>query len=374
MPRQIVRNAVACINPFDDLELEHQQDVLGWIDSDAPIFRISKPDNPRKHLVSYFVLFDEATNRIMLIDHIKSNSWLPPGGHIDPDEDPRNTAIREAKEELGIDASFDTKFGNNPLFVTVTVTKGCNFHTDVSLWYVIRGNSKQELEFDTNEIRGYKWLSPEEILAMDIGRLDPHMHRFIQKAQAELQKHKQTRDKIAYFMPRYENAPDLGAGNPDHLPEINRIIASVIIFSQDGKMLMGRKDPNKGGVYASAWHIPGGGIEDGETLEDAARREAQQEVDGLDLNGTKLAPLPFIGHGESPKTLPNGKKVWCKMEFHRFEIRLDKTASELQKVLKPGDDLAELQWFDTDELEQIEHIPGGAEFFVEAGYMSKSKD
>ncbi|HEY1644909.1 MAG TPA: NUDIX hydrolase [Candidatus Saccharimonadales bacterium] len=162
--------------------------------------------------------------------------------------------------------------------------------------------------------------------------------------------------------------------NPRNLREINRRIASLVVISSDGKILMGRKDPSKGGVYADAWHIPGGGIKrkiDGmeESLEEAARREGQEEVVGLDLTGQKLTPIPFIGHGESVKTLDAGEEVWCNMEFNRLEVRLTQTAIELEGILKPGDDLVELHWFDEDELSSAEQIPGGKEFFVEAGYL-----
>lgn len=49
----VVETAVRKIKPLDDLESDHMHDVLNWLDSGAPIFRISKPDNPPKHLVSY---------------------------------------------------------------------------------------------------------------------------------------------------------------------------------------------------------------------------------------------------------------------------------------------------------------------------------
>jgi len=39
---------------------------------------------------------------------------------------------------------------------------------------------------------------------------------------------------------------------------INRDIVSAVILSKDFKILLGKKDPSKGGVYASSWHIPGG--------------------------------------------------------------------------------------------------------------------
>jgi 8-oxo-dGTP pyrophosphatase MutT (NUDIX family) len=158
--------------------------------------------------------------------------------------------------------------------------------------------------------------------------------------------------------------------NPKNLREIDRLIASLIIISADKKLLMGRKDPTKGGVYPDVWHIPGGGIEDGESLEDAARREGFEEV-GLDFNGLELTPLPFVGRGETVKTLSNGESVWCNMIFNRFEVRLAQPADEIE--LHPTDDLVELHWFDEEELAHAKQIPGGKEFFIEAGYIKPNK-
>ncbi|MGV9748387.1 NUDIX domain-containing protein [Rhodococcus zopfii] len=40
------------------------------------------------------------------MDHIGAGLWLPTGGHVEPGEHPLDTAIRETREELGIDADF----------------------------------------------------------------------------------------------------------------------------------------------------------------------------------------------------------------------------------------------------------------------------
>jgi 8-oxo-dGTP pyrophosphatase MutT (NUDIX family) len=183
---KLIQDIVAGISPIDALEAEHKNDVHAWVASGAPLFRIAKPDNPPKHLVSYFVLYDGAAGKLMLIDHVKAKLWLPTGGHVDLDEDPKVTVIREAEEELAIDAEFKTKFGEHPLFVTVTTTKGYGEHTDVSFWYVINGDSERLLSYDSEEMHGYKWLSLDEVLAMDITKLDPHMHRFVGKMRARL--------------------------------------------------------------------------------------------------------------------------------------------------------------------------------------------
>ncbi len=102
------------------------------------------------------------------------------------------------------------------------------------------------------------------------------------------------------------------ADNSEGLREIDRRIAALVIFSSDGKILMGKKDPQKGGVYPDAWHIPGGGMEKGEELEDTAIREGEQEVLGLKIDKDMLHRLPNIGRGATVKTLESGERVWCK--------------------------------------------------------------
>ncbi|NCU28982.1 NUDIX hydrolase [Candidatus Saccharibacteria bacterium] len=182
----IIKQIIEQIKPLDDLELEHIVDTIRWIDSGAEIFRITKPGNPPRHLVSYFVLYDTMNESIMLIDHIPSGLCLPSGGHVELNEHPKTTVLREAKEELSISASFDTQFGDNPLFLTVTPTIGQNQHTDVSLWYIISGNRDIVLNFDKREISGYRWLSIQEVLSADISKFDPHIHRFARKIQKSI--------------------------------------------------------------------------------------------------------------------------------------------------------------------------------------------
>lgn len=154
--------------------------------------------------------------------------------------------------------------------------------------------------------------------------------------------------------------------NFNNLPILERQIASVVVFSRDGRMLLGRKDPTVGGVYPGAWHIPGGGVEGSETLEETACRETREET-GLHLRPDQLIELPGSGGGETEKTLKDDSKVWCIMTFHQFEARLDEDAVHVK--LTPGDDLVELRWFSRNELPALTFIPGGREFFVQQGYM-----
>ena len=53
--------------------------------------------------VAIFVVRDE---RVLLIHHRKLDKWLPLGGHVELDEDPEMAALREAKEESGLEVEL----------------------------------------------------------------------------------------------------------------------------------------------------------------------------------------------------------------------------------------------------------------------------
>ena len=172
--RAEIREEVELIQPLDALEQESKLDVLSWIDSGAELCRLEKPATPPQHLISYFAVVDG--DHILLVDHINAELWLPTGGHVDPGEHPRDTALREAEEELSIKGQF---LKEGPIFVTVTETVGKTAgHTDVSLWYVLRGDRNAELDFDDSEFHEVRWFHKDDV---PLDRTDKHMSRFLQK-------------------------------------------------------------------------------------------------------------------------------------------------------------------------------------------------
>lgn len=174
--REEIAMIIRDIDPLDSIEKTHIKETIAWIESGDEIFRLQKPATPLKHLVCYFLLFDETQQKVLLIDHIKSGLWLPNGGHVDPNEHPNDTVIREAREELGIEAIF---YKERPLFLTVTNTVGIvKKHTDVSLWYVLRANWEDSLNLDCHEFSKASWF---DMNAIDFSKSDPHMKRFLKK-------------------------------------------------------------------------------------------------------------------------------------------------------------------------------------------------
>jgi len=187
MAQAKVFDLVKDIMPFDGIEQKHKSDALDWIKSGINIFRVGKPDKPPKHLVSYFVLVDPEQQSLLLGDHIKAQQWLPSGGHVELGEDPKDTVRREIKEELGIDAIFLRNY-EQPLFVTVRQTVGLTAgHTDVSLWYIVRGTLHRRLRFDRREFQSMEWFTFQEILESDPSIFDPNLQRFTKKLICHLE-------------------------------------------------------------------------------------------------------------------------------------------------------------------------------------------
>ncbi|MBS0628962.1 MAG: NUDIX domain-containing protein [Verrucomicrobia bacterium] len=48
-------------------------------------------------------------NKFLLLLHPKLKKWLPPGGHIEKNETPPEAALREVREETGLEVEFLTE-------------------------------------------------------------------------------------------------------------------------------------------------------------------------------------------------------------------------------------------------------------------------
>ena len=175
--RDRLRRIVDALRPGDAREERDRDAVLSWVDSGAPLYRTRPPDEPAMHLVSYVVPVDPARGELLLVAHRKAGLWLPPGGHVEPGEDPWHTAVREAGEELSLTPGAPTP----PAFLTVTRTVGPGPHTDVSLWYVVETAAEAVTEYDRSEFDAIAWLTPVQVLERPLRTMDPELHRFVGK-------------------------------------------------------------------------------------------------------------------------------------------------------------------------------------------------
>ncbi len=131
-----------------------------------------------------------------------------------------------------------------------------------------------------------------------------------------------------------------------------RVVVSAII-QRNGKILLGRKKKDVG-PYPNTWRLPGGGVEEGETLEDAIRREVKEET------GLKVVSLEKIGFDEDNEPDKHGEMThYIFLAFHAKTVGVPRISEEL--VI--------LKWFDKSELKKLHHVRPGVKLFKELGYL-----
>ncbi len=130
--------------------------------------------------VAIFVVHDE---KILLIHHRKLNHWLPLGGHIELDEDPEQAALREAKEESGLDVELlgerppTTGPGTRALIAPrfLDIHRITDTHEHIGMIYWARpkrgsGALAAVVQLSASEHHDIRWCS-----AADLDKLQPPM-------------------------------------------------------------------------------------------------------------------------------------------------------------------------------------------------------
>jgi ADP-ribose pyrophosphatase YjhB (NUDIX family) len=113
--------------------------------------------------------------RVLIRYHDKHDMWLVPGGHVELNETPVAAAMREVKEETGLEI---TLWHGNQLFeyqderytelippIAMNVHDITPGHRHISLIYFATASTMEIVEPENEKSRGYLWLTKEELLA-----------------------------------------------------------------------------------------------------------------------------------------------------------------------------------------------------------------
>jgi len=131
--------------------------VIDFISSEK---QIVKSEGANNHIGTFFLPINRKTKSIYLVDHIKAKMWIPPGGHIEQNELPEDTVIREFEEELSHRLTTE-KIQLFDLSITPINRPWQNCITHYDFWYLVY-TKKLPFKFLRKEFHNAGWFSFEE--------------------------------------------------------------------------------------------------------------------------------------------------------------------------------------------------------------------
>ncbi len=120
------------------------------------------------HLTGSAWLVDTTGQRVLLTHHRKLDKWIQLGGHADGHPDLLAVALREAREESGLqdivpvsEDIFDLDVHRYP----ATATEGEHEHFDVRFLLQARGHDQFAVSDESHDLA---WFTYEQLMGMDL--------------------------------------------------------------------------------------------------------------------------------------------------------------------------------------------------------------
>ncbi len=111
------------------------------------------------HVTGSAIVLDQ-DGRVLLHRHKRLDRWLQPGGHVDPGETPWDAAIRETREETGLDAVHPQE---GPKLIHVDVHEGPRGHVHLDLRYLLYGDGAAPLVAEPGAAPDVDWWPPTAV-------------------------------------------------------------------------------------------------------------------------------------------------------------------------------------------------------------------
>lgn len=129
----------------------------------------------KRHFCASAFIINPYTKEILLVKHKKNRRWTQPGGHMEYNETPEETALREAYEETGLRVRLlGERFPREEDFIRplgiqknrrTTEDGETHMHIDIIYAAVPNDDSKEQLnELESDDIG---WFSRDELETID---------------------------------------------------------------------------------------------------------------------------------------------------------------------------------------------------------------
>ena len=142
--------------PADAAESAHREAMLALLTNGDDAF--SRAHFTPGHITASCYVIDDA-QRLLLHHHRRLDRWLQMGGHVDAGEDSRVAALREGREESGLN---DLALAHDGIFDldvhAIPAGKGEPPHLHFDVRYFAATRTPDAIAFDANESKDLAWL------------------------------------------------------------------------------------------------------------------------------------------------------------------------------------------------------------------------
>ncbi|WP_160680403.1 NUDIX hydrolase [Clostridium sp. C8-1-8] len=165
--------------PKNEQEVQDKKVIIDYIEQfpDNILLR----DNKFAHITSSGFIMNKEFSKVLMIHHNIRNTWAWTGGHADGDGDLLHVAIKEAKEETGINSVFalSSEIASLDILPVYGHVKKGNYvsgHLHLSVAYILIADEKENLIIKEDENSGVEWFSIEKFTKKFFDEKDVYLY------------------------------------------------------------------------------------------------------------------------------------------------------------------------------------------------------
>lgn len=152
--------------PYNEQELRDKELILSCLKNMSDVFTRK---NTVAHMTASAWVVNPERNKVLMIYHNIYDSWAWLGGHSDGEKDLLLTALREVKEESGIQNVHpvsDDIYSLEVLTVDGHIKKGAyvSSHLHLNLTYLLEADEDEKLFIKPDENSGVAWFSLDDAI------------------------------------------------------------------------------------------------------------------------------------------------------------------------------------------------------------------
>lgn len=161
-----LKEEVQLYQPYNEQEEKDKALLLRCLEKEDNLFT---RDNDLVHLTASCWITNKSMDKVLMCYHKIYDSWSWLGGHADGEKDLLKVALKEAKEESGLEniKPYDEKiFSLESLTVDGHIKRGVyvSSHIHLNVTYLLVADEEEELKIKEDENSGLRWFTLDEAI------------------------------------------------------------------------------------------------------------------------------------------------------------------------------------------------------------------